>query len=122
MLLRGVILLLASAMGGGLTAMADPPTETSSDAWTLHAPFDLASVDRPHPGDPPAMAPDRTPMWGRGQILPPEFRGEEFTNWEAYHLSVPPEGYHWVRVERGVYRVKQEDGFIAEAVFGLPAD
>lgn len=118
MSLRAVILLLASAMGGGLMALADPP---ASEAPAL-ASFDLASVDQPHPGDAPVMAPDRTPMWGRGQILPPEFRGEEFRDWETYHLSAPPEGYRWVRVERGAYRVKQEDGYIAEAVFGLPTD
>lgn len=118
MSLRAVILLLASAMGGGLAALADPPASEPS----ARAPFDLANVHPSHPGDPPVMAPDRTPMWGRGQILPPEFRGEEFRDWETYHLSAPPEGYHWVRVKRGVYRVKQEDGYIAEAVFGLPTD
>lgn len=118
MSLRAVILLLASAMGGGLAALAEPPASEAP----ARAPFDLASVERSHRGDPPVMAPDRTPMWGKGQILPPEFRGEEFRDWETYHLSAPPEGYRWVRVDRGAYRVKQEDGYIAEAVFGLPTN
>jgi len=118
MSLRAVILLLASAMGGGLSVLAEPPASEAP----ARASFDLARIDQPHRGDPPVMAPDSTPMWGKGQILPPEFRGEEFRDWEIYHLSPPPEGYHWVRVDRGAYRVKQEDGYIAEAVFGLPTD
>ncbi len=118
MTFRTVILLLASAMGGGLSGMAQPPAMTAPPQTEIQ----LAGISAGEAGDAPVIAPDQTPMWGRGQILPPEFRGEEFGDWEAYHLSAPDEGYQWVRVARGAYRVKQENGYIAEAVFGLPAN
>jgi hypothetical protein len=118
MTFRTVILLLASAMGGGLSGMAQPPEGPEPPQAELQ----LAGISPAEAGDQPLMAPDQTPMWGRGQFLPPEFRAEEFKDWEAYHLAPPTDGYHWVRVARGAYRVKQENGFIAEAVFGLPAN
>lgn len=118
MTFRTVILLLASAMGGGLSGMAEPPLVPAP----ARAEIQLADIGPAEMSDAPVMAPDQTPMWGRGQILPPQYRAEEFGDWEAYHLSAPDEGYQWVRVARGAYRVKQDNGYIAEAVFGLPAN
>lgn len=119
MSLRAVIVLLASAMGAGLSAIAEPQATFSPVSTTPTPP---ANPHRADQGDSPLLSPDRSPMWGKGQRLPAEFRESEFSDWEAYHLSPPPEGYRWVRVDRGAYRVNLQDGYIAEAIFGLPAN
>ena len=109
--LRTVIALLAGAMGAGLCAVAQPIPEGAR--------FGAEVTDAPAGRDTESRQPL---IWGKGQHLPDEFRGGEFHDWQTYHLSAAPEGYRWVRVERGAYRVKIDDGYIAEAIFGLPAN
>lgn len=113
MFVRPMIILLAGAMGGTPAMMAEPP---AADGVEVPARSDLDQ------GDPPQISRDQSLMWGKGQRLPPQFRQAEFRDWRSYHLTPPPEGYRWVRVDRGVYRVDVRDGYIAEAVFGLPGD
>ncbi|MBA4226012.1 MAG: hypothetical protein C0456_05205 [Hyphomonas sp.] len=119
MFVRPMIILLAGAVGGTPAMMAEPPA-----AGDAGAPEELASAlpggDDFDQGDPPLISRDRSLMWGKGQRLPPQFRQAEFRDWKSYHLTPPPEGYRWVRVDRGAYRVDMRDGYIAEAVFGLP--
>lgn len=127
MFLRAVILMLASAMGGGLTALAGPPvtppTETTERGVNRFL-FDFAQTDLQADtrADQTVSRHDQTQMWGRGQYLPAEHRHTEFSNWQSYHLAQAPEGFRWVRVGRGAYRVNVENGYIAEAVFGLPGE
>lgn len=112
--MRAVIVLLASAMGAGSYAIAQSPAGLPSPSE--------APETRMTPMQAPAFSGSNGPMWGKGQHLPPEYRQTEFDNWQAYHLREAPEGYRWVRVDRGAYRVRAEDGYIAEAIFGLPAN
>lgn len=113
MFVRPMIIFLAGAVGGAPAMMAEPP---AADSVEMPARNDLDQ------GDPPQISRDQSLMWGKGQRLPPQFREAEFRDWRSYHLTPPPEGYRWVRVDRGVYRVDMRNGYIAEAVFGLPGD
>lgn len=112
--MRVVIVLLASAMGAGSCAIAQSPAGLPSpgEAPESRMAPGQASADRGHSG----------PIWGKGQHMPPEYRQSEFENWQAYDLREATEGYRWVRVDRGAYRVRAEDGYIAEAIFGLPSN
>ncbi len=124
MSLKVVIPALAVMLGAGGVAFAEPPEETAEQAPRASTPLppvlaDIAnarrqSLERPHD--------HANKRWGRGDYLPEEYRDDYFNQWEAYHLSEAQEGYRWVRVNRGVYRVNLDDGHIAEAVFGLPAN
>ncbi len=117
---RLVIPALAAALGAGGIAFAEPPSPRPQAG-------DVPARAR-QPADPLAAARPRRPhdhanrMWGKGDYLPEEYRGAYFDQWETYHLRKAPEGYRWIRVNRGVYRVNLQDGYIAEAVFGLPED
>lgn len=131
MFLRAVILMLASAMGGGLTVLAGPPVTPlaeTTERSVNHFLSDFAQTDLQADlsargqADQPVSRHDQTQMWGRGQYLPAEHRHAEFSDWQSYHLAQAPEGFRWVRVGRGAYRVNVENGYIAEAVFGLPGE
>lgn len=74
------------------------------------------------PAERKAVARHDDNVWGKGQVLPAEHRRSEVDEDELarYFLRPAQDGYRWVRVERGVYRVREENGRIEEAVFGLP--
>lgn len=78
-------LWLASALGGAAPAFADPPA--FPDGQTCPA--------APEAGTPPPAK----PLWGKGQILPPEYRRASLNDWDRYGL--PPRQR---RDFRGVHR------------------
>jgi Ni/Co efflux regulator RcnB len=52
----------------------------------------------PYRGPGPDGYPSRDGVrWGRGQYLPPAFRGSVVRDYDYYHLRRPPPGYSWYR-------------------------
>ncbi|MFN3911352.1 RcnB family protein [Hyphomonas sp.] len=111
MLPKLAALLLAASAAGGYAAFADPPALPEGETHTVT----LAATDHP------VTRADRT-LWGKGQVLPPEYRSANLTGWDRYGLRPAPEGYHWVSVGRNAYIVDVSSGEIAGAFIGVLTD
>lgn len=58
--------------------------------------------------------------WNRGQKLPHAYRNRaHVVDYRPYHLTQPPRGYQWVRVDNNVYLVKASNGLVSQIVFNL---
>jgi len=89
-------LWLASALGGAAPAFADPPAS-------------------PEAGTPlPAQT-----VWGKGQILPPEYRRANLNDWDRYGLPPAPAGHQWVSAGQNAYIVDLASGEISGAFIGV---
>ena len=105
-----IIPVLAAALGAGSVAFADPPHHRGHDL-----PPGLAKQGKVPPGH-------AKKLWGKGQHLPPEYRGGRISDWDRYDLRPAPDGYRWVRVERDAYLVEIDSGLIAQAMIGVLLD
>lgn len=60
---------------------------------------------------------DRRGHWGRGDRLPPRYRGNGYNvDWRAHHLPYPPRGHRWVRVNGDYLLIAIATGVIAQAI------
>lgn len=101
-------LWLAAALGGAAPAFADPPA--FPDGQTC--PVARAS---PEAGTPlPAQT-----VWGKGQILPPEYRRANLNDWDRYGLPAAPAGHQWVSAGQNAYIVALASGEISGAFIGV---
>jgi hypothetical protein len=101
-------LWLAAALGGAAPAFADPPA--CPDGQTC--PVARAS---PEAGTPPPAK----PLWGKGQILPPEYLTASLNDWDRYGLPAAPAGHQWVSVGQNAYIVDLASGEISGAFIGV---
>lgn len=76
--------------------------------------------DMPPPGfrRQPGPPPQARGGWGRGQYLPPTYRGAPVRDIERYRLRQPPMGYDWVRVGPDIYLTQRSTGLVVEAIPG----
>ena len=63
-------------------------------------------------------APQREGGWGRGQYLPPPYRGGQIQDFGRHRLRPPPAGYDWVRVGPDIYLTQRATGLVVEAIPG----
>ena len=56
--------------------------------------------------------------YGRGAVLPRDYRSREVADPGRYHLRRPPSGYGWVGDERNAYLVQRSTGMVLDAVPG----
>jgi Ni/Co efflux regulator RcnB len=101
-------LWLAAALGGAAPAFADPRAfpdgETHSFALSIQEAGTL---------------PSGKTLWGKGQILPPEYRTANLRDWDRYGLPPAPAGHQWVSVGQNAYMVDLASGEIAGAFIGV---
>lgn len=122
MFCKSAILILASSAAGlCLPALAEPPASQTSFSPQRPLAFTDARQEAAFSGTQLNRS-DTEKAWGRGQSLPHQYLSAEFRDWQLYGLSPAPEGHRWVRIGRGAYRVDVQTGYIAEAVYGLPAN
>ena len=101
-------LWLVVAVGSAAPAFADPPA--LPDGQTC--PVARAS---PEAGMPlPAQT-----VWGKGQILPPEYRRASLNDWDRYGLPPAPAGHQWVSAGQNAYIVDLASGEISGAFIGV---
>ena len=101
-------LWLVVAIGSAAPAFADPPA--SPDGQTHPA-----ALTAPEAGTPP---PAKT-LWGKGQILPPEYLRATLSDWDQYGLPPAPVGHQWVSVGQNAYIVDLASGEISGAFIGV---
>lgn len=100
-------LWLAAALGGAAPAFADPPTFPDGQTQP-------AALTAPEAAPPPAKT-----LWGKGQILPPEYLRATLRDWHQYGLPPAPAGHQWVSVGQNAYIVDLASGEIAGAFIGV---
>lgn len=66
----------------------------------------------------PPPDPSRSRAWGRGDYLPPNYRGAEVRDFGRYRLRPPPAGYDWVQVGPDIYLTQRSTGMVLEAIPG----
>jgi Ni/Co efflux regulator RcnB len=54
--------------------------------------------------------------YGRGQVLPPDYRERYVEDPGRYHLRAPPSGYGWVGDGRNAYLMQRSTGMVLDAV------
>lgn len=64
----------------------------------------------------PPAGPGAPRAWGRGDFLPPPYRGAGLRDFERYRLRPPPVGYDWVQVGRDIYLMQRSTGMVVEAI------
>jgi Ni/Co efflux regulator RcnB len=59
--------------------------------------------------------------WRRGDRLPSAYYSRHYIvrDYHVYHLSPPPRGHYWVRVDNDVVLTAVASGIVAGAVYGL---
>lgn len=60
--------------------------------------------------------PPNARAWGRGDFLPPTYRGQGLSDFGRYRLRPPPAGYDWVQVGRDIYLMQRSTGMVLEAI------
>jgi hypothetical protein len=100
-------LWLAAALGGAAPAFADPPTFPDGQTQP-------AALTAPEAAPPPAKT-----LWGKGQILPPEYLRATLRDWDRYGLAPAPAGHPWVSVGQNAYIVDLASGEISGAFIGV---
>lgn len=56
--------------------------------------------------------------WGRGERLPPMYRGSVLRDPGRFRLRTPPPGYDWVGVGPDIYLVQRSSGLVLDAIPG----
>lgn len=101
-------LWLAAALGGAAPAFADPPAFPDGQTHP-------AARASPEAGTPlPAQT-----VWGKGQILPPEYLTATLSDRDQYGLPPAPAGHQWVSVGQNAYIVDLASGEISGAFIGV---
>lgn len=108
MLLKLAALSLAAALCGAAPAFADPPAFPDGDTH----PVALSTQEA-------GTLPSGKTLWGKGQILPPEYRTANLRDWDRYGLPPAPAGHQWVSVGQNAYMVDLASGEIAGAFIGV---
>lgn len=69
----------------------------------------------PKPGKPDFRRPQppRYSQWSKGRPLPPQYRRNVVRDYHRYHLSPPPRGYQWVRVNNEYVLIGIASGIIS---------
>ncbi|MBA4339263.1 MAG: hypothetical protein C0421_10485 [Hyphomonas sp.] len=101
-------LWLAAALGGAAPAFADPPAFPEGETH----PVALSTQES-------GTLPSGKSLWGKGQILPPEYRTANLSDWDRYGLPPAPAGHQWVSVGQNAYIVDLASGEIAGAFIGV---
>jgi hypothetical protein len=101
-------LWLAAALGVAAPAFADPPTFPDGQTHP-------AALFTPEAGTP---SPART-LWGKGEILPPEYLTATLSEWDQYGLPPAPDGHQWVSAGQNAYIVDLASGEISGAFIGV---
>lgn len=68
-------------------------------------------------GDPRGAGPGPQ-TWGRGQRLPPMYRGEVLRDPSRYRLRAAPPGYDWVGVGPDIYLMQRSTGMVLDSIPG----
>ncbi len=111
MLPKLAALLVAVTVGAGPFALADPIALAGGQSPPAALQAADASIARP----------TRT-LWGKGQVLPPEYRRTNLKDWDRYGLPPAPAGYQWVSVGQNAYIVDVSSGEISGAFIGVLTD
>ena len=56
--------------------------------------------------------------WGRGQRLPPMYRGDVLRDPGRYRLRAAPPGYDWVGVGPDIYLMQRSTGMVLDSIPG----
>ncbi len=112
MLPKLAALLIATATAGaGPVAFADPPAYSGGQTHPV-------ALTR---SEGPASRPTRE-IWGKGQVLPAEYRRASLSHWDRYSLPPAPDGCEWVSVGQDAYIVEISSGEITGAFIGVLTD
>lgn len=108
MLLKLAALSLAAALCGAAPAFTDPPAFPKGEPHPVALSIQEAGT----------LPSGKTP-WGKGQVLPPEYRTANLSDWDRYGLPPAPAGHQWVSVGQNASMVDLASGEIAGAFIGV---